>query len=118
MNQSLHAPHGMSLPRTLLYQPGTHVRVTQQIVHRAHVYSIALTGRILRQERQESGSWFARNKADRLWLDRLIVEKEDGEKIVLNLDEYTHVDVLNGPPPVEGVPPLVTADQDRSGSLT
>ncbi len=118
MNQPLPVPHGTISPRTLLYQPGTHVRVTQQIAQRAHVYAITLTGRILRQERQESGSWFARNKADRLWLDRLIVEKDDGEKIVLNLDEFTHVDVLNGPPPMEGVPPLVTADQDRAGSLT
>jgi len=48
----------------------------------------------------------------------LIIQKQDGEKIVLNLDEFTSVQVLDGPPPVEGVPPMVSTARDRTSSLT
>ena len=118
VDESQHSPSLHASQRTLLYQPGCLVRVTQQIAHRAHVYPTTITGRVLRQERQESGSWFARNKANRLWLDRLIIEKADGEKSVLNLDEFTHVEVLDGPQPVEAAAPLTQPAQDRAGSLT
>ena len=101
-----------------VYQPGTRVRVTQQIAHRSHVYPIAITGTVIRQERQETGSWYARNKSQRLWLDRLIIEREDGEKMVLNLDEFTHIAVLDGDQPTAGSAPMVTANIDRAGSLT
>ncbi|HMD53595.1 MAG TPA: hypothetical protein VKJ65_03475 [Phycisphaerae bacterium] len=104
--------------KTLLYRPGTIVRVTQQIAHRTHVYPITVEGEVISQERQASGSWFARNCADRLWLDRLIIQKQDGEKVVLNLDEFTSVQVLQGPDPVQGVPPMVSPASDRSSSLT
>ncbi len=104
--------------KTSFYPPGTRVCVTQQIAHRTHVYPISVTGRVMGQERQASGSWFARNPRHRLWLDRLILEKDDGEKIVLNLDEFTHVTVLEGPPAEEKAAPLITADQDRAGALT
>ena len=104
--------------RTLVYAPGSVVRVTQQIARRTQSTAIAVTGRVLRQERQESGSWFARNKGQRLWLDRLIIEKDDGEQLVLNLDDYTHIELLQGPPPQDGQTPLIEPAQDRTGSLT
>ena len=104
--------------RTLVYAPGSVVRVTQQIARRTQSTAIAVTGRVLRQERQESGSWFARNKGQRLWLDRLIIEKDDGEQLVLNLDDYTHIELLQGPPPQDGQTPLIEPSQDRTGSLT
>lgn len=103
---------------TVHYAPGTKVRVTQQIPQRDDVYAIAITGVVVRQERQESGSWFARNKDQRLWLDRLIVEKEDGEKTVLNLDEYTSVEVLGGEKAIAGAAPLVTPSEDPAAALT
>lgn len=104
--------------KTLLYAPGTRVEVTQQIAQRSHVYPISVTGTVLRQERQETGSWFARNKAERFWLDRLIIQKDDGEKVVLNLDEFSSVKVLQGPPPAAGAAPLISPNTDRSSSLT
>ena len=75
--------------KTTLYQPGTLVRVTEQIPRRLDTYTTEITGKVIRQERQNSGSWFARNKSNRVWLDRLIIEKADGEISILNLDEYT-----------------------------
>lgn len=118
MNESQLSQSLKSGQRTMIYHPGSIVRVTQQIAQRAHVYSIAVVGKVLRQERQESGSWFARNKSNRLWLDRLIVEKKDGEQVVLNLDGYSRIDVLEGPSPQNGDTPLIRASQDRASSLT
>ncbi len=118
MNESQTSAALNESQKTLLYSAGTRVQVTQQIAHRSHVYPISVTGTVLRQERQESGSWFARNKGDRLWLDRLIIQKDDGEKVVLNLDEFSSVKVLSGSEPTAGAAPLVTPNGDRSSSLT
>ena len=104
--------------QTTVYQPGTLVRVTQQIPRRTDTYSTAVTGKVVLQERQSSGSWFARNKCGRVWLDRLILEKPDGEVTILNLDEYTAVEVLQGPPGSPGEAPLVQPAQDATANLT
>ncbi len=118
MNESQTSAALNDAQKTLLYGPGIRVEVTQQIAQRSHVYPIGVTGTVLRQERQESGSWFARNKGDKLWLDRLIIQKDDGEKVVLNLDEFTSVKVLQGAQGTPGAAPLVTPNADRSSSLT
>ena len=104
--------------KTSIYQPGTVVRITQQIPRRLDTYITTITGKVIRQERQNSGSWFARNKSDRVWLDRLILQKDDGEISILNLDEYTVVEVLQGPPGTSGESPLVSPNQDPTANLT
>jgi hypothetical protein len=104
--------------KTVMYQPGTVVRVTQQIPRRLDTYTIAVTGTVVRQERQYSGSWFARNKRNRVWLDRLVIRKDDGEISILNLDEYTHVDVVKGPEGVKGESPMIEPTQDMTANIT
>lgn len=104
--------------KTLLYQPGTLVRVTQQIPRRTDTYTTSVTGKVIRQERQYSGSWFARNKCNRVWLDRLILQKQDGEITILNLDEYTVVEVLQGVEGVKGESPLTQPSQDPTANIT
>ena len=104
--------------KTSIYQPGTVVRITQQIPRRTDTYTITVTGKVVRQERQNSGSWYARNKCGKVWLDRLIIEKTDGEITVLNLDEYTVVEVLQGPEGAPGESPLVQPAQDATANLT
>jgi hypothetical protein len=104
--------------KTAFYAPGTRVRVTQQIPRRTDTYTTTVTGTVVRQERQNSASWFARNKCDRIWLDRLIIRKPDGEVTVLNLDEYTVVEVLDGPPAASADAPLVEPVQDPSAGIT
>ena len=103
---------------TVLYAPGSHVRVTQQIPQRDDTYTTTVQGKVLRQERQGSGSWFARNKKNKVWLDRLIIEKADGEISVLNLDEYTRVDLLDGPPATRATSPMVLPNQDGASAIT
>ena len=104
--------------KTSVYQPGTRVRVTQQIPRRLDTYTTVVTGKVVRQERQNSGSWFARNKRNKVWLDRLIIAKDDGEISILNLDEYTVVEVVAGEQGKEGESPLVSPAQDASASVT
>ena len=104
--------------KTSIYQPGTVVRVTQQIPRRIDTYTTTVTGKVVRQERQNSGSWYARNKCGKVWLDRLIIEKVDGEMTVLNLDEYTVVEVLQGPAMTQGESPLVQPAHDAAANLT
>ena len=104
--------------KTAFYQPGTMVRVTQQIPRHLDVCTITVTGKVMRQERQNSGSWFARNQRGKVWLDRLLIRKADGEITILNLDEYTAVEVLAGSPAVLSDSPLVEPAQDPSASTT
>lgn len=82
------------------YQPGQRVTVTQQIAQRQRTWTIAITGEVVRYEQRKTGSWFAHSKDDKLWLDRLVIRKDDGEIVVCNLDSYSHVEVHPAPEPV------------------
>jgi hypothetical protein len=74
--------------------PGTKVKVTQQIAARDYTWTSDVVGTVLGYEQKQTGSWYAHSKNDKLWLDRLSLRKEDGELITLNLDDYSHVEVL------------------------
>ena len=78
----------MSL-QTRTFEPGTRVRVTQQLPHRDMAWSTPLEGVITRYRQAKTGSWFAHAKDDQLWLDRLELQLDDGEITILNLDQYT-----------------------------
>jgi hypothetical protein len=77
--------------------PGTIVEVTQQIPHRDRVWSNRVRGSVISYQQEQTGSWFAHSKDDKLWLDRLVLRKEDGEITSLNLDDYTHLEVITQP---------------------
>jgi hypothetical protein len=74
------------------YRPGMRVRVTQQIPFGKAGTSITVEGTIVRFGQQKTGSWFAHGKDDKLWLDRLEMKKDDGEIVVVNLDQYSVVE--------------------------
>lgn len=75
--------------------PGTQVEVTQQIPQRDEVWTIKTRGEVIRVEQKKTGSWFAHSKDDKLWLDRLVLKKQDGEIVMFNLDCYTHIDIVD-----------------------
>ena len=54
-----------------------------------------MTGTLEAMEQRKTGSWFAHAKDDRLWLDRLVLKKDDGEIVVCNLDAYSRVEVVD-----------------------
>jgi hypothetical protein len=83
------------------FKSGQRVLVTQQIPQRDDNWSIRVEGSVVGYEQRKTGSWYAHAKDDRLWLDRLVLRKDDGEIVVCNLDRYTRVEEL-APAPATG----------------
>jgi hypothetical protein len=81
------------------YKPGQRVRVTQQIARLPRPgggpLQTTVEGTVVSFQQQKTGSWYAHSRDHKLWLDRLELRKDDGEVVVLNLDHYSHVDVLS-----------------------
>jgi len=76
---------------------GQRVSVTQQIPNQRGGMTIKVEGEVVRAEQKKTGSWYAHAKDDKLWLDRLVIRKTDGEIITLVLDQYTHIEILSEP---------------------
>ena len=79
-------------------RPGATVRVVQQIAARDYAWGTEHVGEVVKYEQKQTGSWYAHSRGDKLWLDRLVMKKSDGEIFTFNLDEYTHLDVLSDAP--------------------
>ncbi len=71
---------------------GTRVRVTQQLPRRDGSWTNSVEGVITRFQQARTGAWFAHAKDDHLWLDRLELRLDDGELVILNLDQYTVIE--------------------------
>lgn len=84
--------------------PGASVLVTQQIPHRDRVWTQTIKGTIVAFEQRPTGSWYAHSRQDKLWLDRLVIRKADGEITTLILDEYSNLIVE----PAAAVPAAAT----------
>lgn len=82
---------------TTLHQPGTRVRVIQQMPQTDRVWTNVTEGVITRYQQARTGSWFAHSRDDKLWLDRLELRLDDGEVTVLNLDQYSVIEPLEAP---------------------
>src|SRR5437868_2618052 len=95
---STSTPGNPSVPSMLPYRPGQRVRVTQQIprLERPGGGSMqtSVEGTVVSFQQQKTGSWYAHSRDHKLWMDRLELRKADGEVVLLNLDHYSHVDVL------------------------
>lgn len=74
---------------------GQRVRVTHRMLERQRVATGHVEGVVESIEARPTGSWFAHGKNDRLWLPRLLLRKDDGELILLNLDPHTAIESLN-----------------------
>jgi hypothetical protein len=74
-------------------KPGARVKVTQQIAARDYTWTSDVIGTVIDFQQKQTGSWFAHSKNDKLWLDRLVVRKTDGELTTLNLDEFTRIEI-------------------------
>ena len=73
--------------------PGARVKITQQIAARHYAWSADVRGTVVEFEQRQTGSWFAHSKNDKLWLDRLVLRKDDGEMTTLILDDYTRIEI-------------------------
>ena len=79
-------------------KPGVTVRVIQQIAGRDYTLTNETRGTVIEFGQQQTGSWFAHSKCDKLWLDRLTIKKTDGEIMTLNLDDNSVVEITGGAP--------------------
>jgi hypothetical protein len=82
--------------KTSLHSPGRRVRVIQQVPHTDRVWTNVTEGVITRYQQARTGSWFAHAKDAQLWLDRLELRLDDGEITVLNLDQYSVIESVEG----------------------
>lgn len=79
------------------YQPGQRVRVTQQVPRASGGITTTVEGVVVSAGQEKTGSWFAHARDHKLWLDRLELRKDDGEIVVINLDQFTRVETLGAP---------------------
>lgn len=56
--------------------------------------SSSIEGTVVRYEQTKTGSWYAHAAEDKLWLDRLVLKKDDGETVYLNLDQYSNIEAI------------------------
>ena len=78
-----------------LLRVGQRVSVVQQMQIKG--WTNRVTGVVTSFEQRKTGSWFARAKDDRLWLDRLVLTLDDGEIVSLNLDQYSRIEPPEAP---------------------
>ncbi len=76
-------------------EKGQRIRVTQTIHERADDWQGSVEGTVERVEARPTGSWYAHGKNDKLWLRRLLVRKDDGELVLVNVDPRTRIAILN-----------------------
>ena len=76
------------------YSPGQRVRITQQMPFGQRTMTTTVEGVIVRFGQQKTGSWFAHARDNKVWMDRIELEKDDGERVICNLDQYSAVEVL------------------------
>jgi hypothetical protein len=79
------------------YKPGQIVAITQQVPKREKTWTSNLRGKVIRYEQKPTGAWYAHSRNGILWLDRLLIEKEDGELVACILDQYSQVRILAEP---------------------
>ncbi|MCA9277874.1 MAG: hypothetical protein H6815_03710 [Phycisphaeraceae bacterium] len=73
---------------------GARVRVTQQIPFGTGVRITSVEGEIVELGQQKTGSWFAHSKDGKLWLERIVLRKPDGEIVYCNLDHYSSIEMV------------------------
>jgi len=80
--------------QTQNFEPGSRVRVSQEVERQSGAMTTTFEGTVVRAGREKTGSWYAHGEDKKLWLDRLVIRKDDGELVVCNLDRSTRVDVV------------------------
>lgn len=74
--------------------PGTRVRIEQTIEYRDRTVQTTTEGIVLHHHREATGSWYAHGKNDKLWLDTIRLQKDDGEMTNIILDRNARVIIL------------------------
>ena len=80
-------------------RPGQRIRVFQEIERREGSWAHETVGTVLAVDAEQTGSWHARGKNDKLWLTRIRLRKDNGEITTIVSDQCTRLEVLGDTPP-------------------
>ena len=81
-------------------KPGQRIRVYQEVERREGSWTHETVGTVLSVKFEQTGSWHARGKNDKLWLTRIRLRKADGEITTIVSDQHTRLEVLADTPGV------------------
>lgn len=76
-------------------QVGKRVRITSQVLKGEGSIAASCEGVLLGAGTEKTGSWYAHSKDKKLWLQRVELLLDSGERRVCNLDQNTFVEVLS-----------------------
>ena len=79
-------------------EPGQRIRVFQEIDRREGNWTHETVGTVLSVKAEPTGSWHAHGKDTKLWLNRIRLQKEDGEITTIVVDQYTRWELLTERP--------------------
>ena len=80
--------------QTPTISPGQRIRVTQSIFGREVKWQSYVEGMVESCQPETTGSWYAHGKSDKLWLLRVRLVKNDGERTTLVIDHNSRVEIL------------------------
>jgi hypothetical protein len=75
--------------------PGQRIRLVQTLHRRDDAWTTQIEGEVVSVRREPTGSWHAHGRRDKLWLDRLVLRKDDGELSDFVIDERTRIEVVD-----------------------
>ena len=70
-------------------KPGEPIEVEHQITVGRRCWTSRTVGRVVRVDRVRQGLHFRRNFDDQVFSDAIILERPDGERTTITLDEFT-----------------------------
>ena len=73
---------------------GQRARGVQQSPRLSGTMTTRVEGTVAAFGQSKTGSWFAHSEDKKLWLDRVEIVKDDGERVLCNLDQSTRVEAL------------------------
>ena len=75
--------------------PSKRIRVTQTITGRDRTWETQTEGVVVSASPRPTGSWFAHGKNDKLWLNRVRIQRDDGELVDLIINGNTKIEFLD-----------------------
>lgn len=75
-------------------KPGQQVRISQEIDRREGAWKSQVVGTVVSAAPEQSGSWHARGKGQKLWLYRVRLQRENGEQTTVVVDQNTTIEAI------------------------
>lgn len=72
-------------------RPGDQVEVVHRVTVGVQSWTVSVRGRVLWTERRPQGLHFARTPDETTYCDLIVLERPDGERTTVCLDEFTQI---------------------------